>query len=159
MSGQEDHLHVPDGFFTPHHPIPTLPANTDRFLDNIFASPPHLSRHQLMDHEPTSNTLPTTFHQQPAMEFTEEKFLQLQALAERQAKMIEDGNAFQNQAALKLQDSQRQLEETQRNLTDLTAAFKFYAKLTEHRSSAPLGPLPLSPSHINIYSHRGNGYR
>ena len=123
MSGQEDHPNVPVGFFTPHQPIPTLPANTDRFLDDILASPPHLSGHQLMDHESTASTFPAASRQQPAMEFTEEKFLQLQALAERQAKMLEDGNAFQNQAAQKLQDSQRQLEETQRNLTDLTAAF------------------------------------
>ena len=47
--------------------------------------------------------------QQPRMEFTEERFLALQALAERQAKQIEEGNAFQNQAAIQLQDSQRQL--------------------------------------------------
>ena len=33
------------------------------------------------------------------------------------------------------------------------------SKLTKHRSSAPLGPLPLSPSHTYIYSHRGKGYR
>ena len=57
------------------------------------------------------------------MEFTEERFLQLAALAERQAKQIEEGNAFQNQTATQLQESQRQLEVTQQNLTDLTAAF------------------------------------
>ena len=33
------------------------------------------------------------------------------------------------------------------------------SKLIKHRSSAPSGPLPLSPSHTHIYSHRGNGYR
>ena len=107
MSGQEDHLQVPDACFTPIHPIPTLPANTDQFLDQLLASPPLQAAHQ----------------QQPRMEFTEERFLALQALAERQAKQIEEGNAFQNQAATQLQDSQRQLEATQRNLTDLTAAF------------------------------------
>ena len=32
-------------------------------------------------------------------------------------------------------------------------------KWKQHRSSAPLGPLPLSPPHTLIYSHRGNGYR
>ena len=32
-------------------------------------------------------------------------------------------------------------------------------KLTKHRSSPPSGMLPLSPSHIHIYSHRGNRYR
>ena len=57
------------------------------------------------------------------MEFTEERFLQLAALAERQAKQIEEGNAFQNAAHQQLQESQRQLEVTQQNLTDLTAAF------------------------------------
>ena len=33
------------------------------------------------------------------------------------------------------------------------------SNLTKHRSLAPSGPLPLSPSHIHIHSHRGNGYR
>ena len=33
------------------------------------------------------------------------------------------------------------------------------SKLTKHRSSAPSGPLPISPSHTHIYSKRGNGYR
>jgi len=32
-------------------------------------------------------------------------------------------------------------------------------KLTKHRSSAHSEPLPLSSSHINTYSHRGNEYR
>ena len=44
----------------------------------------------------------------------------------------------------------------------LSWMFKFKprsTKLTEHRSLAPLGPLPLSPLHINTHSHRGNGYR
>ena len=49
--------------------------------------------------------------------------VQLQALAERQAKQIEDGNAFANQAAAQSQESQRQLEISQQNLSDLTAAF------------------------------------
>ena len=43
--------------------------------------------------------------------------------------------------------------------TVLMLKFKTRAsKLTKHRSSAPSGPLPLSP-HTHIYSHRGNGYR
>ena len=33
------------------------------------------------------------------------------------------------------------------------------SELTKHRSLAPSGPLPLSPTHTHIYSHRGNGYR
>ena len=33
------------------------------------------------------------------------------------------------------------------------------SKPTKHRSLAPLGLLPLSPSHKNICSYRGNGYR
>ena len=123
MNGQEDHLHVPDGYFTPRHPIPTLPADTDRFLDSLLASPPLQAAPQLMDTENNASTHHAAARQQPAMEFTQEKFLQLQALADRQARMLEEGNAFQDAAAQKLADSQRQLEETQKNLTDLTSAF------------------------------------
>ena len=47
----------------------------------------------------------TTAASQQREEFTEEKFLQLQALAERQAKQIEAGNEFQNAAAAQLQES------------------------------------------------------
>ena len=115
MSGQEAHPNVPAGYFTPYHPIPTLPSNTDQFLDQILASPPLHPPHHPMEvtsHPPAAES--TT------MEFTQEKFLQLQALADRQARMLEDGNRFQDEAARKLADSQRQLEETQRNLTDLT---------------------------------------
>ena len=73
------------------------------------------------DSEPSNH--PSASTSQQRMELTEERFLQLQALAERQAKQIEDGNAFANQAATQLQESQRQLEVSQKNLTDLTAAF------------------------------------
>ena len=123
MSGQEAHLHVPDGTFTPYRPIPTLPANTDHFLDQFLASPPQQRAFQGMDFGDNNVSLPHPSAQQQRMEFSEERFLQLQALAEQQAKQIEAGNAFQNQAAAQLQDSQRQLEITQKNLTDLTAAF------------------------------------
>ena len=121
MSGQEDHRHVPDGVFTPHQPIPTLPADPNRFIDDLLASPPLPAAAQRMDLEYSAAA--TAASSQPAMEFTQEKFLQLQALADRQARMLQDGNAFQDAAAQKLAESQRQLEETQRNLTDLTAAF------------------------------------
>ena len=123
MSGQEVHPHVTEGYFTPHHPIPTLPPNTDHFLDQVLASPPLHPPHQRMDTGNNASTHPSAAIQPTAMEFTQEKFLQLQALADRQARMLEEGNKFQDEAAQKLQDSQRQLEETQRNLTDLTAAF------------------------------------
>ena len=122
MSGQEAHPNVPVGFFTPHHPIPTLPANTDQFVDQLLASPPLHPPHQPMDHDSHASTHPSA-SATTTMEFTQEKFLQLQALADRQARMLEDGNRFQDEAARKLADSQRQLEETQRNLTDLTTAF------------------------------------
>ena len=125
MSGQEQHLHVPDNIFTPYRPIPTLPENTDNFLDQILASPPQQRASQGMElgDDNAQLHLPPAPQQQQRMEFSEERFLQLQELAERQAKQIEAGNAFQNQAAAQLQDSQRQLEITQKNLTDLTAAF------------------------------------
>ena len=122
MSGQEAHLHVPCGLFTPQQLIPTLPTNTDQFIDQILASPPlHHPGMELGD----NNAIfpPATAQPPPRMEFTQETFLQLQALAQTQAKQIEDGNAFQNQAAIQLQDSQRQLEATQKSLADLTAAF------------------------------------
>ena len=97
--------------------------------------------------------------QQPRMELTEERFLALQALAERQAKQIEEGNAFQNQAAIQLQDSQRQLEATQRNLNDLTAAFNSLS--TQGRpltvTSAPKKKPELPPfdsKHVLIWIRR-----
>ena len=104
MSGQRHHPHISDAAFTPfQHLIPTLPANTDEYIDSLLASPPLQPRLQGMEIDNS------TFQQPQAaattMEFTQEKFLQLQALAERQAKMLEDGNAFQNEAARKLQDS------------------------------------------------------
>ena len=122
MSGQRHHPHISDAAFTPfQHLIPTLPPNTDGYIDSLLASPPLQPRLQGMDID--ENNLQQSQATATTMEFTQEKFMQLQALADRQAKMLEDGNVFQNEAARKLQDSQRQLEETQRNLTDLTAAF------------------------------------
>ena len=121
MSGQGDHPHVPEGYFTPHRPIPTLPANTDQFLDSILASPPH----QLNLHDMELGDAAAAAVQQPQhrMEFSEERFLALQQLAEKQAKQIEEGNAFANQAATQLQESQRQLSVAQQNVADLTSAF------------------------------------
>ena len=91
MSGQGDHPHVPDGNFTPHRPIPTLPEDTDRFIDQLLASPPHQPALHGMDFDSASpNSLPAPVHHpQPRMELTEERFLALQALAEKQAKQIE----------------------------------------------------------------------
>ena len=121
MSGQRNHPHVPDGNFTPYRPIPTLPANTDQFLDSILASPPH---HLNLHHMDLGDAASASIQQpQHRMEFTEERFLALQQLAEKQAKQIEDGNAFANQAASQLQESQRQLSVAQQSVVDLTAAF------------------------------------
>ena len=119
MNGQEDHPHVPQGLFTPHRPIPTLPENTDQFIDGLLASPPQLQQnhHRMETGGELNATAATASHQQSTMEFTPERFQQLQALAERQAKQIEEGNIFQNQAAAQLQESQRQLEATQKSLT------------------------------------------
>ena len=119
MSGQEAHPHVPIGLFTPHRPIPHLPADTDLFVSQLLASPPPRME---LGNTASDPSAPAAQPQQ-RMELTEERFLQLQALAERQAQQIEDGNTFANQAAAQLQESQRQLEVSQRNLSDLTAAF------------------------------------
>ena len=119
MSGQEENPNVPYNIFTPFRPIPHLPADTEQFVNQLLTSPP--PRMELGDS--ASDPSAPAARQQPRMELTEERFLALQALAERQAKQIEDGNAFANQAAVQLQESQRQLEVSQRNLSDLTAAF------------------------------------
>ena len=123
MSGQDVHLHVQGTPFTPLRPIPTLPANVDDFVDQLLASPPLHQAPSGMDFGDEPSNHPSASAPQQRMELTEERFLQLQALAERQAKQIEEGNAFANQAAVQLQESQRQLEVSQKNLTDLTAAF------------------------------------
>ena len=111
MSGQRDHQHVPDGAFTPQHPRPASPIDIDEQIDSfIFDSPnpritlrdidinngvrrsPSPSVRQQLQFPPT----PLQQHQQPPiMELSEERFRQLQALAEQQAKQIEEGNASQ----------------------------------------------------------------
>ena len=53
----------------------------------------------------------------------EERILALTALAEKQQKQIEEGNAFASRAASQLQESQRQLQVSQQAVTDLTKAF------------------------------------
>ena len=83
MSGQRNHPHIPDTAFTPfQHPIPTLPANTDEYIDSILASPPLQPRLQGMDID--DNNVQQFQATATTMEFTQEKFLQLQALADRQ---------------------------------------------------------------------------
>ena len=119
MSGQEENPNVPYNIFTPFRPIPHLPDDTDQFVDQLLASPP--PRMELGNAASDPSAPAAQQHQR--MELSEERFLQLQALAERQARQIEEGNAFANQAAVQLQESQRQLEISQQNLSELTAAF------------------------------------
>ena len=93
------------------------------------------------------------------MELSEERFLALQALAEKQAKQIEEGNAFANQAATQLQESQRQLEVSQQNLTDLTNAFNSLTSQSRPLtvSSAPKKKPELPPfdsKHVLIWIRR-----
>ena len=57
------------------------------------------------------------------MELTEERFLALQALAEKQAKQLEEANAFANQAAAQIQEHNTQLQASHQNIQDLTNAF------------------------------------
>ena len=64
-----------------------------------------------------------TARQQATMEFTQENFLALQALATQQAKQIEDGNTFANDMATQLQEAKRQQEASQKSIADLTNAF------------------------------------
>ena len=61
--------------------------------------------------------------QQSIMEFTQDNFLALQALAQTQAKQIEDGNTFANDMAAQLQEAKRQQEASQKSIADLTNAF------------------------------------
>ena len=61
--------------------------------------------------------------QEATMEFTQENFLALQALANKQSKQIEDGNSFANEMAQQLQEAKRQQEASQKNIADLTNAF------------------------------------
>ena len=128
MSGQRDHLLVPDGVFTPQRPRPASPIDFDEQVDSfIFDSPNPRITHRDIDinngiRRSSSPTTLQQFHlpsaslqqpQQPqVMELTEERFRQLQALAGQQAKQIEEGNAFASRMATQLQDSQNQLQST-----------------------------------------------
>ena len=132
MSGQRNHPHVPDSLFTPLRPIPTLPLNTDDFLDQVLASPPgpplrlptlrELDSNNVVQASLTASAQ-QPLQQQPTMSTADERIAALTALAERQQKQIEEGNAFANRAAQQLQDSQRQLEASQQAVSDLTRAF------------------------------------
>ena len=141
MNGQSDHPHVPVGVFTPQRPQPTSPTPIDvddqSDIDSfIFNSPnPQITLRDIdirngirRSPSPTAqlhfNFPPPAQQQQPpTMELTEDRFRQLQALAEQQAKQIEDGNAFASRMVNQLQDSQNQLRDAQRNISDLTNAF------------------------------------
>ena len=116
MSGQRDHLHVPDGQFTPQRPIPTLPANVDGYLDRILASPDsHLAS-------------PPT---QPIMATAEQQIQQLRELAEaqqqqlqEQQRQMDEASQFVSQQTQQLQESKRQLEASQQSVAELTNAFR-----------------------------------
>ena len=143
MSGQRHHPHVSDAAFTPQRPRPgsPIPIDIDEQSDldsHIFFSPnPQITLRDIDIHngirrEPSPTALlqfnlpppPPQQQQQPQiMELTEERFRQLQALAEQQAKQIEEGNAFASRMVNQLQDSQNQLHTAQQNITDLTNAF------------------------------------
>ena len=116
MSGQRDHLHVPDGLFTPLRPIPTLPIDVDGYLDQVLASP---------DPHSASPTL------QPAMATAEQQIQQLRELAEAQQKQLQDqqkqmddASQFVSLQTQQLQESKRQLEASQQSVAELTNAFR-----------------------------------
>ena len=139
MSGQRHHPHVTDGAFTPQRPLPASPINIDEQIDSfIFDSPnPSITLRDIDIHNRVRRSPSPTIRQQlhftpaapqlpqqpPTMELTEERFRQLQALAEQQAKQIEEGNAFASRMVNQLQDSQNQLSAAQQNISDLTNAF------------------------------------
>ena len=118
MSGQRDHPHVPGGNFTPHRPTPTLPANTDRFLDAILASPPH---HMDLDGASSAATMPTL----------EEQLQQLRELAgaqqqqiQQQQQQMDEAKAHADVQTQQLLESKRQLEASQASVAELTSAFR-----------------------------------
>ena len=123
-----EHLNVPDdpAFNSPRPSRyrPPSPFDTDDGLVNHFLFP----------------SLPPAARQQATMDFTQENFLALQALAQKQSKQIEEGNAFANDMATQLQESKRQQEASQRSIADLTTAFN---SLNSNISSQPR-PLTLS---------------
>ena len=141
MSGQRHHPHVTDAAFTPQRPRPGSPIPIDideqsEVDSHIFFSPnPQITLRDIDIHngirrEPSPTALlqfnlppPAPQQHLPTMELTEERFRQLQALAEQQAKQIEEGNAFASRMVNQLQDSQNQLHAAQQNITDLTNAF------------------------------------
>ena len=144
MSGQRHHPHVTDAAFTPQRPRPGSPIPIDvdeqSEVDSyIFHSPnPQITLRDIdirngirREPSPTAHLqfnlpppAPQQQQQQPTiMELTEERFRQLQALAEQQAKQIDEGNAFASRMVNQLQDSQNQLHAAQQNITDLTNAF------------------------------------
>ena len=120
-----DHLHVTDdpAFRRPSRYRPPSPYDTDDGLER-FSFPP------------SAPAAP----QEATMEFTQENFLALQALASKQSKQIEDGNAFANDMASQLQEAKRQQEASQKSIQDLTNAFN---NLNNSVSSQPR-PLTLS---------------
>ena len=109
MSGQRHHPHVTDAAFTPQRPRPGSPIPIDideqsEVDSHIFFSPnPQITLRDIDIHngirrEPSPTALlqfnlppPAPQQHLPTMELTEERFRQLQALAEQQAKQIEDG--------------------------------------------------------------------
>ena len=126
MSGQDVHPHVQGIPFTPAPQHPASPIDIDGVLDDqIFGAASQ--RPTLRDIDIANGVLPPPFPTlptpQPRMEITEERFRALMELSERQAKQLEDANAFANQAAAQIREAHRQLQASQQNVTDLTAAF------------------------------------
>ena len=120
-----DHLHVTDdpAFRRPSRYRPSSPYDIDDGLE-AFSFPP------------SAPAAP----QEAKMEFTQDNFLALQALATKQSKQIEDGNAFANDMASQLQEAKRQQEASQKSIADLTNAFN---NLNSNITSQPR-PLTLS---------------
>ena len=108
-----DHLNVPnDSSFDsplrrPSRYRPPSPYDTDDGLIDQFRFP----------------SPPPPARRQTTMDFTQENFVALQALAQQQAKQIEDGNTFANDMASQLQEAKRQQEASQKSIADLTNAF------------------------------------
>ena len=124
-----DNLNVPhDPSFNSPRPSryrPPSPYDTDDGLVDRFRFP---------------SPAPTARQQTTTMDFTQENFLALQALAQKQSKQIEDGNVFANDMATQLQEAKRQQEASQKSIADLTNAFN---SLNSNISSQPR-PLTLN---------------
>ena len=106
-----DHLNVPND------PVPNRPRSS-----RYRPSSPYDEDYGLIDHFRFPSPPPPA-RQQATMEFTQDNFLALQALAQQQAKQIEDGNTFANDMATQLQEAKRQQEASQKSIADLTNAF------------------------------------